>query len=187
MKSDKEKCSYHDFLLLVGLCKEDHQKELMDILNYQERPSYLCGHKVPKDLNSISYGQLDDLQTAAESEDPVVDACKILLGISKDEIMGEDVNKVFGFVNFVANEVIRINKIFSSIKVSYSAEEKAAGVESLSFGSFGVLDWYAQRMHIPNQNDVRDISWVRIYQCIKNDNERNEYERRLSKIYSNKK
>ena len=101
--------------------------------------------------------------------------------------MDEDVNDVFGFVNFVANEILRINKVFSSIKVSYSPEEREAGVEELPFGSFGVLDWYAQRMHIANQNEVRDIAWVRIFQCMKNDNERNEYERRLSKIYSKKK
>lgn len=187
MKKDKERCSYGEFLLLIGLCVEDKQKELMGILNKQERPDFLCGRSVPRDLNAITYGQLDDLQTAANAEDPFVETCKILLGISKEEVMDEDVNDVFGFVNFVANEILRINKVFSSIKVSYSPEEREAGVEELSFGSFGVLDWYAQRMHIANQNEVRDIAWVRIFQCMKNDNERNEYERRLSKIYSKKK
>lgn len=158
----------------------------MDILENQECPKFLCGREVPSDLNRISYGQLDDLQTSAESEDPFYDTCNILLGVEKKELLDEDVNDVFGFVRFVVKEIDRINKLFSSIKPSYSQEERAAGVESLNFGSFGVLDWYAQRMHIANQNEVRDIAWVRIYQCMKNDNERNEYERRLTKVYQKK-
>lgn len=187
MRKDKEKCSYYDFLLMVGLCVDNKQKELMDILKRQERPDFLCGRAVPSDLNSITYGQLDDLQTAAESEDPFVETSKILLGVSREDLMEEDVNDVFGFINFVSKEILRINKVFSSIKASYSPEEREAGVEELSFGSFGVLDWYAQRMHIANQNEVRNVAWVRIFQCMKNDNERNEYERRLSKIYNKKK
>ena len=187
MKKDNLKCSYKDFLLLIGLCNKDHQNELFDILKHQECPSYLCKRKIPKDLNKISYGQLDDLQTASEAEDPFFETAKILLGVNKKEFQEEDVNDIFGFINFVTNEVNRINKIFSSIKPSYSSEEKMAGVESLDFGAFGVLDWYAQRMHIANQNDVRDIAWVRIFQCMKNDNDKNEYERRLSKVYQKKK
>jgi len=184
---EKEKCSYGDFVLFFGLCNEDHQRELLGVLKEQERPRLLCGREVPKDLNGISYGKLDDLQTAAEAEDPFYETCNVLLGISKKELLEEDINDVFGFINFVTKEVNRINKIFSSIKPSYSQEEKMAGVESLDFGAFGVLDWYAQRMHIANQNDVRDISWMRIFQCMKNDNDKNEYERRLSKVYQNKK
>ena len=186
MAKDKDKCSYGDFLSLIGLCHKDHQNELMDILENQECPKFLCGREVPSDLNRISYGQLDDLQTSAESEDPFYDTCNILLGVEKKELLDEDVNDVFGFVRFVVKEIDRINKLFSSIKPSYSQEERAAGVESLNFGSFGVLDWYAQRMHIANQNEVRDIAWVRIYQCMKNDNERNEYEHRLTKVYQKK-
>lgn len=187
MKKDKDKCSYGDFVLLIGFCNEDHQKELLDRLKKQECPMFLCGREVPKNLNKISYGQLDDLQTASDADDPIAETCHVLLGIDKKELMEEDVNDVFGFIMFVTRELERVNKIFSSLKPSYSQEERAAGVESLDFGSFGVLDWYAQRMHIANQNDVRDIAWVRIFQCMKNDNEKNEFERRLYQIYSKKK
>lgn len=187
MGKEKDKCSYKEFLLLVGLCEKEHQEELFDILKHQERPAYLCGRKVPTDLNKISYGELDDLQTASQAKDPYFETAKILLGVNRKEFEEEDVNNIFGFINFVVKEITRINKIFSSIKPSYSSEERMAGVESLDFGAFGVLDWYAQRMHIANQNDVRDIAWVRIFQCMKNDNEKNEYERRLSKVYQNKK
>ena len=96
-----------------------------------------------------------------------------------------DVNDVFGFLSFVTKELEKINKLFSDIKQTFSKEEEAAGIKELDFGSFGVLDWYARRMGITNQNDVRDVAWVRIYQCMKNDNMQSEYERRLQKQYLN--
>lgn len=187
MIDTSESCSYRTFLTLCSVCKEEHQTELIARLHKQPRPETLCGKEVPESLNAVSYGTLDDLQTAAESKDPVAETCTMLLGISPSDVYEEDVNDVFGFVNFVTAELQRINNLFSQIKPSYSNEEKQAGIDRLNFGAFGVLDWYAQRMHIANQNEVRSIAWVRIWQCMKNDNERNEFERRLSKVYTKKK
>lgn len=182
----KEEPTYGEFLLLLPLCASDHQEELLARLRKQERPEKLCGVDIPANLNTITYGALDDLQAAASSKDPIGECAKTLLGIDPDGLYAENVNDVFGFATFVTHEIERINKLFASIKPSYSAEEKEAGIESLNFGSFGVLDWYAKRQHIPNQNDVREVSWVRIYQCMKNDNAQNEFERRLSKVYERK-
>lgn len=186
-KTDKDLCTYGKFLQFFPLCKEGKQKGLLERLRKQPRPQFLCGKQVPTDLNALSYGELDDLQSAASAENVIEETAKILLGIKGEDLLNEDVNEVFGFANFITSEITRINKIFASIKPSYSQEERAAGIESLNFGSFGVLDWYAQRMHIANQNEVRDIAWVRIYQCMKNDNDKNEFERRLYQAYSKKK
>ena len=185
-KLDKEldkPCPYGLFLLYFPYCVKEVQDDLLDRLKQQPRPDKLCGVEVPQNLNAISYGMLDDLQTAANADDIAGEVCKILLNIEPDKLKNEDVNKVFGFTNFVTKQLNNINRLFARIKPNYSNEEKEAGIESLNFGSFGVLDWYAQRMHIANQNDVRDIAWVRIYQCMKNDNEKNEFERRLSEVY----
>ena len=185
-KLDKEldkPCPYGLFLLYFPYCEKEVQDDLLDRLKQQPRPDKLCGVEVPQNLNAISYGTLDDLQTAANADDIAGEVCKILLNIEPDKLKNEDVNKVFGFTNFVTKQLNNINRLFARIKPNYSNEEKEAGIESLNFGSFGVLDWYAQRMHIANQNDVRDIAWVRIYQCMKNDNEKNEFERRLSEVY----
>ena len=185
-KLDKEldkPCPYGLFLLYFPYCVKEVQDDLLDRLKQQPRPDKLCGVEVPQNLNAISYGTLDDLQTASNADDIAGEVCKILLNIEPDKLKNEDVNKVFGFTNFVTKQLNNINRLFARIKPSYSNEEKEAGIESLNFGSFGVLDWYAQRMHIANQNDVRDIAWVRIYQCMKNDNEKNEFERRLSEGY----
>lgn len=186
-KVDRGLCTYGSFLEFFPLCTKEKQAGLLGDLRKQPRPQSLCGVSVPDSLNMLTYGLLDDIQTKASSQTPIEETCKILLQVEPCKLLQEDVNDVFGFSNFVTSEINRINKLFSSIKASYSKEEMMAGVESLNFGAFGVLDWYAQRMHIANQNDVRDIAWVRIYQCMKNDNDKNEYERRLSKVYQNKK
>lgn len=180
-------CPYSTFILLFPYMTKEKQDEILERLKQQPRPSVFCGREVPKGLNSISYGMLDDLRTAAQDDDPAGSCAKILLGADPMDLLREDANDVFGFVSFVTNELLRINNIFKSIKVSYSKEEIAAGVRELDFGSFGILDWYARRMGITNQNEVRDVAWVRIFQCMKNDALKNEYERKLAKQYRPKK
>jgi len=180
-------CRYKEFLQLYGFCDKTVQDGLLERLKAQPRPSVLCGKPVPMNLNQVTYGMLDDLRTATAEKDPAGACAKVLLGVEPEELLLEDVNDVFGFANFVTAELTRINKIFQSIKVSYSKEEIAAGVRELDFGSFGVLDWYARRMGITNQNEVRDVAWVRIFQCMRNDAMKNEYERRLAKQYRPKK
>ena len=184
-KKGGEKCSYKDFLVMLPCCAESVQKSLLERLKAQLRPSTLCGVEVPSNLNSLSYGTLDDLRSATSAEDPIGECVGILLGVNTSELMDADVNDVFGFLSFVKAELEKINKLFADIKHTYSTEEEAAGVHDLDFGSFGVLDWYARRMGIANQNDVRDVAWVRIYQCMKNDNQQAEYEKRLHKQYMN--
>lgn len=182
-----KKCTYKEFLMLLPYADKGVQEELVLRLKEQPRPDTLCGKQVPKDLNALSYGTLDDIRSAAESKDIIGECAKILLGIEPEQLFDEDVNDVFGFCNFVTKELERINKIFASIKVNYSKEELAAGIKTLDFGSFGVLDWYAKRMGITNQNEVREVAWVRIYQCMKNDALSNNYERKLSQQYMKKK
>jgi len=182
-----KKCTYKEFLMLLPYADKGVQEELVLRLKEQQRPDMLCGKEVPKNLNALSYGTLDDIRSAAESKDIIGECAKILLGIEPEQLHDEDVNDVFGFCNFVTKELERINKIFASIKVNYSKEEIAAGIKTLDFGSFGVLDWYAKRMGITNQNEVREVAWVRIYQCMKNDALSNNYERKLSQQYMKKK
>ncbi|MBR6031376.1 MAG: hypothetical protein IKP36_05365 [Bacteroidaceae bacterium] len=182
-KEVKQDCPYKDFLLLFPYADKEVQEELIKRLREQPRPDKLCGKEVPKDLNGISYGMLDDLRTATGNDDIAGACAKVLLGVEPEDLLKEDANDVFGFTSFVTEELKRINKIFQSIKVNYSKEEIAAGVKELDFGSFGVLDWYARRMGITNQNEVREVAWVRIFQCMKNDALKNEYERKLAKQY----
>lgn len=180
--------TYLQFLKTADLCSEEVRKEYFEILLTQPRPDTLCGHAVPTTLNTLTYGQLDDLRDVGMRKNEikvVTGLCKVLFG-EELNVFDEDVNKVFGFVNFCTSELKRINTLFSQIKVEHTSEEKAAGVETLDFGSFGILDWYARRMGITNQNEVRSVAWVRIYQCMKNDHLQQMFERRLHDVYMKK-
>ena len=175
--------AYGEFLVLLQCCTDEHVLELMEQLSYAEKPSTICGHEVPGDLNMISYGMLDDFSRISANEDPAAQILKIMFDVDYVDVCEANVFDVFGFLNFVKREIERINKLFKSIKVSFSSEEIAAGVESLDFGTFGVVDWYSRRMGITNQDEVYDIGWIRIFTCMKNDNEKSEYEARLHKQY----
>lgn len=176
--------TYYEILVLLPYCTAHKSHELIERLKQQPCPATLCGKEVPENLMGLSYGSLDDLHKAANKDDIIGECYEIIMESDRNLLMYEDANKVFGFFSFVERELDKINKLFSSIHASYSNEEEMAGVRQLDFGSFGILDWYAKRMGITNQNDVRSISWVRIYQCLKNDNAVSEYERRLQRIYS---
>lgn len=175
--------SYQEFLTLIPCCSESHRVELLETLKEAKCPGFINDIEVPKNLSTISYGKLVDLREAAESNDPPAQCMKIILGISILDVYKLNVVDVFGFLNFCTKEIEKINKLFASIKVKYTSEELSAGVKDLDFGPFGVMDWYARRMGITNQNEVRDVAWIRIYNCMKNDAEQNNYERRLRDQY----
>ena len=177
--------TYQEYLNLYEYCSKEVQEEDAEILRNQPRPETLCGVDVPENLNGLTYGQLDDMRRVTEKKDIAYQLSYIVFGKTLN-LLGEDVNKVFGFIFFCTREVERINKLFASMKHDYTPEEKQAGIDKLDFGSFGVLDWYAKRMGITNQNEVREVAWVRIYQCMKNDFEQQEYERRLQNVYLGK-
>lgn len=178
--------TYGEFLVLLPCCTEDHQRELLNALSEAKRPTFIGKKETPTNLNIITYGQLDDLSRIGAEGDPAAKVFKILLNMEPQEVYQLNVFDVFGFLNFAKDEVIRINKLFSDIAPSHTSEEISAGIEELNFGTFGVIDWYARRMGITNQDEVYNVAWVRIYTCMKNDNEQAEYEKRLNKQYINR-
>lgn len=175
--------TYREFMTLFPCCRESHQLNLLDKLWKAEKPNFLLGKEVPQNFNTITYGQLDDLSRARDFDDPAARCLEVIMGFSKEQIYSLDVWDVFGFANFCLKELERINKLFSSIKQNHTSEELSAGIEDLNFGTFGVVDWYARRMGITNQDEVYGVAWIRIYTCMKNDNLQNLYERRLRDQY----
>lgn len=180
-----------DFFLLLPYCCDELRHSLTERLRIQPKPQSLAGREVPHSLNEVSYGMLDELRSLSASTKTGDDAScaaavgcvKTIVGIDDTSVMYEDVNDVFGFLCFVQRELERINELFKGIQQTFSPDEIAAGIKELDFGSFGVLDWYARRMGIANQNEVRRIAWVRIFQCMKNDIMKQEFERRLQRQY----
>lgn len=160
----------------------------MSQLDKAKKPADFGGVKVPENLNEVSYGLLDDLANISKRKegDPMTEAICLILQIPTEKVYEANVFDVFGLAKWIGEEVKKINRLFERISPNYSPEEVAAGVKSLNFGSFGVLDWYANRQRISDQNEVRDVAWVRIYTCMKNDNAKAEFSKRLNKQYQQK-
>jgi len=45
-------------------------------------------------------------------------------------------------------------------------------VDKLSFGLFGLVDYYATRMGITDHEQVESVPWVRVYKCLDMDAEK---------------
>ena len=62
------------------------------------------------------------------------------------------------------------------------ALDKQAGVEQLNFGFFSIIDAYAQRQHISDQDEVLKVQWMKVWQSLLKDAETYKYQRRKDKL-----
>ena len=153
----------------------------------QPRPNKMCGRDVPSSLNDLTFGELTALSTDGNNIAVALNCAAVVLGVtSRRRVLREPASTTAGFLNFVHAEIKRINQLFADINRKPNADEIAAGVESLQFGAFGVVDWYARRMGFRDHDDVMSVKWVRIYECMRIDTETREYERRLRDILAQK-
>ena len=105
-------------------------------LNELRKPYQLGQYKTPDTLNDINMGELMQLQSIETEHDILFVPCTVLMGLSKRYISQLPATDVLGFVQWVAKEVERINKLFASTNVPPTPEEKQAGSELLNFGPF---------------------------------------------------
>lgn len=159
-------------------------------LNSRPRPGRLFGCPVPESLDGLTFGELLSLQEidGMNNGDSIVTLARVILKSrrNKRRILRERCDRVFGFVAFVTRELERIGDLFKRIEHTPDEDEVAAGVNDLDFGPFGLVDWYARRMGITNHDDVLRVPWLRVYQCMKMDAERDAYERRLRDVINAK-
>lgn len=180
-----QKRTFGEYMILASVGKiEDSIAELMQQL---PKPSELCGVRVPESLDDMTFGQLIRLQGIDTETEVFLEPCRILLGTSAEQVSKEDVIAVMGFAVWVSHEMKRINELLSSTQLKPTPEEYQAGIDKLSFGPFGLVDYFALRMGIADHEEVMSMPWVRIYQCMKIDSEKAKFERRLRKVYENKK
>ena len=146
------------------------------------RPPYIGKKPVPESLNDLSIGQLIELSTLNETNESLYRIPEIILGMKRRDIARSRAVEVVAFIGWVTGEVEKINKLFESASGKPSEAEKRAGVLKLSFGLFGMLDWYALRMGYKDHDDVLSVPWMRIYKCIDMDNKKAEYNKRLQEV-----
>lgn len=152
-----------------------------------DKPYSVCKVKTPATLNDLNMGELMQLQSITTDSDFIFVPGTVILHLDERKLIMADVGEVLGFSYWVAREVQRINKLFASTSVPPTPEEKQAGADSLNFGLFGLLDYYAQRMGIADHAEVEHVPWVRVYKCLDMDAQRIRFERRLRTILNKNK
>lgn len=153
------------------------------------RPERLFGRRVPESLDELTFGELLGLQADEHNDGAsIVALVRAILKVRRPArfILAARCDKVFGFLNWVTAELERIGGLFKAIEHQPDEDEIAAGVNELEFGPFGLVDWYARRMGITNHDDVLSVPWLRVYQCMKMDADRDAYERRLRDVINAK-
>lgn len=147
------------------------------------RPKEVGGFIVPDDLNGLTLGQLLQLQDMRNESDAFFIPCKVMFGMSDEEILGCRAVEVVCLASWVSREVERIGQLFKSCHNEPKAEEVRAGIHLINFGVFGLIDWFAKRMGITNHEEVENVPWVRVYKCMQMDAEMEAFNRRLNEIY----
>ena len=185
MRFGRLKLPFSQFVMLMPFMTEETIKSLI----FVPTPKVFCKVDIPQDLQLATFGTLTELQHSPIKDDYLQTCCKlvsVLTGIEAEVVAKCKAIEVLGIVNMIQREMERIGKLFSSLHSDKSSEEIAAGIDKLEFGTFGLVDWYAQRMGIIDHEDVFKTPWARIFQCAKIDHENNEFEKRYRKIIENK-
>ena len=142
---------------------------------------------VPKNLNDLTWAQLSTILNCKTNIELMFVASEVILKIKRKRLLRSPALQVIAFMIFVEKELEKIGKLFAQIAFKPSPEEVQAGISNLNFGLFGTLDWYAKRMRITDHETAEQTPWIRIYECMKNDNLTAEFQRKLTKIISTKK
>lgn len=149
------------------------------------KPDRVCGVRTPRNLDDLSIGELLGLQ-ADGAEALIGRIAALLLKVPARRCYRERADRMLGFVLWVGREIERIAARFAAAGSPPTPEELRAGIDELDFGPFGIIDWYARRQGFPDQDDAARTAWVRVCECMRIDNRRIAYERRLRGILSEK-
>lgn len=167
-----------DLLKWEPLLTADQQAKLLNV----PRPERIHRRCVPENLNGLTLEQLDRLWHIRSTRELFTVSGFVLFGWSEKQTLKADAFGMLGVVNFVVDEVKRIGALFDAIASKPTAQEVLAGCDALDFGTFGLADWYTQRMGLQEHDRAFATPWVRVYQCRANDNAVAQYQRRLADI-----
>ena len=146
------------------------------------RPAFVAGKETPENLNGLTMGQLIELSTMEDSNDSFYSVCKIVMGLSREQVDEARAVDVVRLVGWVTAEVEKINKLFKGSQAKPTKEEEQAGIMLLQFGLFGMVDWYARRMGIQDHDQVMAVPWLRVWKCLDMDNKTNQFNRKLQEV-----
>lgn len=134
-------------------------------------------------FNDLKFRQLIDLQTKIKSvNDMIFIPLEVVHGLKEKDVLELSAFDCLRFALHTKDELERITKLFKAIEYKPTADEIKAGINTISHGFFGTVDWYARRMGITNHDEVVELKWTRIYECLKIDFYNNKFERNYRKV-----
>ena len=166
----------HEFNTLYSIAadKEAVKKQIKNA----PKPLKLAGVDIPPNLYKLTLGELVFLTTFSTDAEMIDNACEVFKITGILEQPAED---AIGFLNWLQKELEKIVKMFTKTNSKPTSEEVQAGIQSLNFGWFGTIDYFAQRMHITHE-DAEKTSWVKVYKCLDMDKKVYLFRKRLSQI-----
>ena len=166
-----KKTTFREWLAVVPFT--DFQMQTYD------RPMRVGKKVVPENLDDLTIGQLIELSTPAAGNESLYRIPEVILGMKRREVARARAVEVVPFIGWVMMEVEKINKLFEKASGKPSEIERRAGIDNLTFGLFGMLDWYALRMGYVDHDEVLRVGWMRIYKCMDMDTKKAEFNKRL--------
>lgn len=170
-------------LMLESILTEESRQLLLNL----PKPRTLLGKDTPDDLNGITIGQLSELQEAVKGENMqtiVTESARILLGAAPIKVLRHRADRTIGFALWVLRELERIAKMWKAIAIPPSPEAIQAGADNMESDSFDLVDWYALRMGITDHEEAMQVPWVRVWRCMKKDNQDAQFQQRVREIYA---
>lgn len=175
------KLKLHEYYNLLPVAA--NRKECVAWAKSRKKPPVVCDKEIADSaINLITFAEYVKL-AATKDDNAFLLAAQEVFGITG--LRNENAERALGFLNWAAHGVARITDLFNKASIPATSEEKAAGVEKLRFGLFGIVDWYARRMHISHAA-AEETRWINLYKCLDMDVKTAIYERKLQQQYINK-
>lgn len=172
--------TFRELNIYMEICSD--KENIVAQIKQAPKPEKVGAVAVPEDMSDLTFGQLIMLLSCTDEDGFVQTACEVF-GIA--DIQSAKAEDAWGFLMWVQHSVVSIAERFNKCHIEPTAEEIQAGANRMSFGWFGLIDWFAQRMHITHEQS-ENTCWLYVLRSLEIDTEKQRYERRFRLIQERK-
>lgn len=172
--------TFHEFNTLIDVCY--NREQLAEQVKKAPKPEKVGEVALPEDLSELTFGQIIMLLSSGEEETFVQMACDVF---KIDNINDARAEEAWGFLMWLQHSLLAIAERFNKCHIEPTAEEMQAGANRVSFGWFGLIDWFALRMRISHEQ-AENTCWMNVLRSLEIDTEKQRYERRFRQLQERK-
>lgn len=149
------------------------------------KPDSIAGYKLPETLDSITYGQRLDLQEMKTETDMLFTPCEVLFKMTKQDVLSVPIFDIAALSKWVVSELNRMTERENkTLHYMPSPEEVKAGINTLRFGAFGVIDSIVKTRPVYKHEEVLGLSCAKVYAMQLIDHKQTMYEKKLREQFS---